>query len=191
MKIKIVGTGRFAYEMQGFVQTGFTNFASSELVSIEDFDGADDKNCEFMNYVIAIGSTAERKLIISKLSTTSKCNLLVGNQLIAETAKIGSGNIIMNNITIANEAIVGNHCVLHGNVVIGHDVVIGNNVSIGANVFIGGGSVIEDDVTIHPGAMIRNYITIGYGATIGIGSVVVKSVKNEKVMFGNPAVVIK
>jgi acetyltransferase-like isoleucine patch superfamily enzyme len=37
------------------------------------------------------------------------------------------------------------------------------------------------------GAMIRDHITIGRWATIGMGSVVVKSVRSHRTVWGNPA----
>lgn len=65
-------------------------------------------------------------------------------------------------------------------VVIGRDAVIGENVLIGQGVTIGKRNgmmpVIEDDVEIHANAVVIGGITVGRGAIIGAGSVVLKDV---------------
>lgn len=86
----------------------------------------------------------------------------------------------------------------HGSV-ISPGTIIGNNVSLRQNTTIGAkgfsGSekspVIKDDVTIGPNVCIIGDITIGKGAIVGAGAVVVKDVPPYTVVAGNPAKVIK
>ena len=84
----------------------------------------------------------------------------------------------------------------HGaGVVIGETSEIGNNVLLYQGVVLGGTSLdkkkrhptIEDDVIIGAGAILLGPITIGEGAKIGAGSVVIKDVPPEKTVVGVPA----
>lgn len=77
-------------------------------------------------------------------------------------------------------------------VVIHADAVIGQNVLIGAHAIIGGRSGqpaprIEDDVYIGANACLLGGITIGRGAIIGAGAIVLRDVPAGTRAVGNPA----
>lgn len=73
--------------------------------------------------------------------------------------------------------------------IIGKNVSLRQNTTIGAKGFNGAekSPVIEDDVTIGPNVCIIGDITIGKGAVIGSGAVVVKDVEPFTTVVGNPA----
>lgn len=77
--------------------------------------------------------------------------------------------------------------------IIGNNVSLRQNTTIGAKGFSGSekSPIIMDDVTIGPNVCIIGEITIGKGAVIGAGAVVVKDVPPYTVVAGNPAKVIK
>lgn len=88
----------------------------------------------------------------------------------------------------------------HGmGVVIGETAEIGDDVLIYQGVVLGGTSLekkkrhptVEDNVVIGAGAILLGPITIGRGALIGAGSVVIKSVPPEATVVGVPGRVIK
>jgi serine acetyltransferase len=76
--------------------------------------------------------------------------------------------------------------------IIGKNVSLRQNTTIGAKGFSGSekSPVILDDVTIGPNVCIIGEITIGKGAIIGAGAVVVKDVPENAIVAGNPAKVI-
>ena len=76
--------------------------------------------------------------------------------------------------------------------IIGKNVSLRQNTTIGSKGFSGSekSHVIMDDVTIGPNACIIGDISIGRGAIIGAGSVVVKDVPEHAIVAGNPAKVI-
>jgi UDP-N-acetylglucosamine acyltransferase len=106
--------------------------------------------------------------------------------------KIGDNNIISELVTIQRphdntSTVIGdnNYIMVHSHV--GHDAVIGNNVEICGHTILLGHCKIEDNARIKVGCIIRNRITIGKNAIIGMGSVVVKSVEPNITVVGNPA----
>lgn len=77
--------------------------------------------------------------------------------------------------------------------IIGSNVSLRQNTTVGAKGFSGSekSPVIMDDVTIGPNVCIIGDITIGKGAVIGAGAVVVKDVPENAIVAGNPAKVIR
>ena len=76
--------------------------------------------------------------------------------------------------------------------IIGKNVSLRQNTTIGAKGFSGSDKspVIMDNVTIGPNVCIIGDITIGKGAIIGAGAVVVKDVPADAIVAGNPAKII-
>jgi UDP-3-O-[3-hydroxymyristoyl] glucosamine N-acyltransferase len=76
---------------------------------------------------------------------------------------------------------IGNFCN------VGHNVITGRHNQITVGVMIGGNTTLGDYVFLAPYAVIRNGIKVGKNALVGMGAVVTKDVKEDTVVFGNPA----
>jgi UDP-3-O-[3-hydroxymyristoyl] glucosamine N-acyltransferase len=106
---------------------------------------------------------------------------------------IGSFVEIGANCTVARglmglNTTIGDHtktdCLVH----IAHGVRIGRRCLIPAAAMIAGSAIIEDDVWIGPNASISSQVSIGSGARITLGSVVVRDVPTHGHVTGNFAV---
>ncbi|KAF1986675.1 trimeric LpxA-like protein [Aulographum hederae CBS 113979] len=110
------------------------------------------------------------------------------------------------NINIGDDVVIGSNCTILDacNVSIGARTVIGNNVNLYANNFPkakdrprdrsgskgsaqGNRILIEEDAFIGGNSTILPGISIGRGAVVGAGSVVVRNVADYVVVAGNPA----
>jgi UDP-3-O-[3-hydroxymyristoyl] glucosamine N-acyltransferase len=70
---------------------------------------------------------------------------------------------------------------------VGNLVQIAHNTDIGAGTLVIGGSVrIGERCWIAPSVVIKENLTIGDGAFLGIGSVVIRDVEPGAIVFGNP-----
>lgn len=87
----------------------------------------------------------------------------------------------LSNTKINDDTVIGNLCN------IGHGVKIGKKVWISVGGMIGGNCTIEDYVTIGLSASLKDNLFIASESTIGMGSVVTKSLKDKATVFGNPA----
>lgn len=109
------------------------------------------------------------------------------------TVIIGDDNVISELVTIQRPAPkgqatkVGSNNIIMAHSHIGHDAVIGSNCEISTGSIIGGYAQISDGVKIKLGVTVRNRKTIGQNALVGMGSVVVKDVPSNSVIYGNPA----
>lgn len=124
-----------------------------------------------------------------------KLNVPILPRLIAYLSRFLTG------IEIHPKTIIGKNCFIdHGfGVVIGETAVIGNNVTIYQGVTLGGRSnekikrhpTIKDEVIIGAGAKILGPITVGEGAKIGPGAIIIKDLETGKVMIAETAKEVK
>jgi len=118
-------------------------------------------------------------------------NLIHPSASVHYNAEIGSGCIILQNAVIGVNTIIGDHSLIQVSTVIGHDAKIGSFCRLDCNVVCVGGVVIKDSVTVHTASVINHNVTIEKGASVGAMSFVIRNVKENTTVYGNPAVRLK
>ena len=108
----------------------------------------------------------------------------IGNVLIKDKVEIGN-NVCVDR-AVMGSTVIGENVKIDNLVHIAHGVKIGRNSLIISNATIAGSSIIGENVWFAPSATAMNKIVIGNNATIGIGSVVIKTVGEGETVFGNP-----
>ena len=105
--------------------------------------------------------------------------------------KIGNHVHVGANTTICQGSlmptIIEDHVKIDNLVHIAHNCHIKCRAMIIACAEISGGVIVEEDTWIAPGVSVRQKLTIGAGALVGLGAVVVKDVLAKTVVLGNPA----
>jgi acyl-[acyl carrier protein]--UDP-N-acetylglucosamine O-acyltransferase len=105
--------------------------------------------------------------------------------------EIGNGVIIHNNCNIdagiLSPTVIGSSVAFDSCIHVGHDSRIGRGVNITAGVVLCGWVTIEADAWLSPNVTVRNWITVGEGAKVGLAANVVKDVPRHSVVKGNPA----
>lgn len=116
-------------------------------------------------------------------------NFIHPSVMLAKSAKIGYGNVFLANSVINCNARVGNFNTINSGTLLGHDIVIGNNNYFAAQVCVGSSLKIGNKNFFGMNTSIRNEVTIGDTNIVGMSSVVTKSVGDNNVLYGNPAVI--
>lgn len=127
------------------------------------------------------------------------------NVLIRENNIIGNNVVIWHGTTINTDNNIADNCRIHAGCFL-------EMVTLGKSVFIGPGVIftddphpvipidfrecwkganVEDQVVIGGNVTILPHITIGKHAVVGAGSVVVDNIPANKVVVGNPAIIVK
>ena len=114
-------------------------------------------------------------------------NIIHNTASIGRNTQIGLGCIITNNVGISCDITIGDFVTFQSYTIIGHDARIGNYCHLGCRSFMGGYSVLGDTTTIQTNSIILPHVKVGNDCTVGAGSVVIKKVKDNTTVFGNPA----
>ena len=141
-------------------------------------------------FICAIGSVKPKKKVCEIiLSKGGEFITLISNRayVSSNNTHIGKGCLICPESRVHCDVTIGDFVTLQPNAVLGHDVKVGNWCHINDYADCGGATQIEDEVTVHTHSFILPGFKVGRGATIGAGSIVVRNVKENAVMFGNPA----
>jgi maltose O-acetyltransferase len=90
-------------------------------------------------------------------------------------------------VSIGNNVLIGPHCVIHS---LNH-VYLDPKKPIREQGHVARSVVIGDDVWLGAACVVLPGVTVGRGAVVGAGSVVVRDVAAYSLVVGNPAVQIK
>lgn len=154
------------------------------ISSVEDFIPSEDDV-----FICALGDSRHREKYtrIIEAKGGDFINLIHPSARISPRASIGKGCIIKSLSNVSCNCKIGNHVVIQGLAVIGHDAVIGDYTTVSTFAFMGGFSRTERSVTLNPGAILLPHKHMGEGSVAGAGAVVIRNVKPNTTVFGNPA----
>lgn len=105
--------------------------------------------------------------------------------------EIGNNCYIGGGVHIASgslsNTIIEDGCKINGLCFIGSNDHLFENVWITGSTMLAGSVVVGKNTTIFSRVVVRDWCNIGYGCTIGMGSVVTKNVPDGETWFGSPA----
>ena len=208
MQLIIVGAGSFGrevytwlldtidkkrnYEIKGFIDNHSDNqkilrqkkYPIKLIGNINDYRPKPNERL-----IVSIADTNIRKKIVTiMLKRGAKFYTVIHpSTIIGKNVAIGQGCIICPNCILANDSKIGNYTIVNTSSNIGHDLRVGNFNSIQPMTAIMGNSKIDAGCAIGSNVTIIPKITVGKNAIIGSGSVVIRNVKKNTSIFGNPA----
>lgn len=123
------------------------------------------------------------------IPTSKFCNFIHPSVMLAKSAQLGYGNVVLANTVVNCNVVIGNFNTINSGVLLGHDIKVGNNNYFAGQVCVGSGLEIGNENFIGLNSSIRNGIKIGDNNIIGMASNVTKTVDDNRVLYGNPAMI--
>ena len=161
-----------------------------KVLSEDEFNGI--RSEKFFN--VAVADSKKREVLANRMLSNGAKPSSIFDSLtrVSSTANLGIGPILCANSMINADSSIGDFFHLNISSYVAHDCVIGDFVTFAPNVSCNGNVHIEDHVYIGTGVTIRpgdqdKPLRIGYGAIVGMGSVVIRDVLPYEVVAGNPA----
>lgn len=146
-------------------------------------------------FALAIASPRVRKIIVNKMLLAGepmfKTLIDPSVEVDKEETEIGKGSIICAGSICTANVKIGNFSIINKQCSIGHDVIINDFCTVAPKVMLGGHVHLHDGVEIGASSSIRQQLTVEKGASIGMGSVVVKPVEANTLYLGAPAKKVK
>lgn len=166
-----------------------------------------------INSILFIEEVYNKEVTNEKIEI-EKTSIIHETACVNKNCKIGENTKVWNNSQIREGAVIGKNCIIGKNVYIDSNVVIGDCVKIQNNCSLYHGLKIGDGVFIGPHVIFTNdkiprainadgslktdndwtlgHTEVGYGASIGAGSVILPDIKIGKfAMIGSGSVVTK
>jgi len=140
-------------------------------------------------FTCALGGVEFKKKYISMVVEKGGnfVNIIHPTVIVSSHAQIGKGFIGSAYAFVSSNAVIGDFVTVQTHAAIGHDVKIGDWSVINSFVFFGGFCQVGSGVLIGAGARIIPRSKIGDNAVVGIGSIVMRTVKPNTTVFGSPA----
>lgn len=196
------GMGRSVYNIainsigfqEFFIVKGFLDDNLMSLDGFSDYppvlDTIDDYNIMPEDvFICSIGNVAQKKNAILRILKRNGVfvTLKHKNAIINSNSKVGTGCIIAPLAHVGADTKIGNHCLIQSFSTIGHDATIGDWSRIDTHATLVGGVKVGQEVTIHTGAIINHKVIVEDKSIVGAGSFVVRRVKKDTTVYGNPA----
>jgi sugar O-acyltransferase (sialic acid O-acetyltransferase NeuD family) len=140
--------------------------------------------------IVAIGDNALRKAVVSR-TRHHFTNAVHESVLMSSFATIGMGNMILQRAVIQAQTKIGNHCIINTNAQVDHDCVIDDYVHLAPGVILCGCVTIGEGAFLGAGAVVIPGKKIGAWATVGAGAVVLHDVPDYAIAVGNPATIVR
>jgi|APSaa5957512535_1039671.scaffolds.fasta_scaffold18908_1 UDP-3-O-[3-hydroxymyristoyl] glucosamine N-acyltransferase len=144
--------------------------------------------CAVVNNII--GTTRLHEIVSNNINNKYKIYNtpnLIHPKVCRKYVNIGKGNIIYENIGFATKVSIGDFNIIYPGTNIGHETSIGDfnllalNVVIGARCTIGSRNLFGNSSTLSLGLSMAN------DNSVGVGSVIIKSIESGNSLLGNPA----
>ena len=201
MKTYILGSGGLAREIYGWVMD---HNKPEEKIKIEGFISLEEdnkkpiygKNCININnlnepfyFIPGIGVLEYKIIGIQKAieCSGSPISFIHKSVSIGMDVSIGKGCVINPRSSISSSAKISDYVLINCDTGIGHDASIGMYSTIFGNAAINGFVSIGENVEIASGVTIYPGVKIGSNAKCGIGSIVMRNVKENQLVLGYPA----
>lgn len=191
-----IATGSIGYgtefDIKGFIDDdlnsmdGFENYP----LMLGTIDGY--QICEDDVFVCSIGNTKTKKKICEKLKARgAKFQTLIHKTaIVRQNAVIGDGCIIADYASVGADCTIGENSLVQTFSIAAHDCIIGNYVRIDTHATCVGGVIVHDTATIHTSAVVSHKVVVGEGSTVAACSFVIKKVKPNTTVYGNPAKIL-
>ena len=128
-----------------------------------------------------------QRLTASGVAAARFASVVHPTAVVPPSCSVGAGSIVLAGAVLTASVTLGEHVVLMPGVILTHDDVLADYVTVCARAALGGDVRVGVAAYLGAGCLVRQHLTVGDGALLGMGSVVLADVPAHEVWAGVPA----
>jgi sugar O-acyltransferase (sialic acid O-acetyltransferase NeuD family) len=162
----------------------FRDRGVGQIGTIEDLSRIDATH-----YLIAKGWPLARRDLLrhAEASGLQPATLIHPRAYLPSGVSVGEGTVVLAGVVISELASIGRHAYISHGVLLGHDCIVEDFVSVMPGASVSGDTVLRQACVVGSNATVLQGKTVGFEATVGAGSVVLKDVPDGVTAVGVPA----
>jgi sugar O-acyltransferase (sialic acid O-acetyltransferase NeuD family) len=135
------------------------------------------------------GDYTSKQRIVERLDLPAEryATLVHPTAAVPASCRLGEGSVVLAGVVATVDVRVGAHAGIMPHVVLTHDDRLDDYVTVGAGARVAGAVHVRDGAYLGSGCLIRESLTIGPWALVGMGAVVTRDVPGGEVWAGTPA----
>jgi sugar O-acyltransferase (sialic acid O-acetyltransferase NeuD family) len=135
------------------------------------------------------GAFTSKKRIVERLALAPEryATLVHPAAAVPASCSLGAGAVLLAGVVATVDVRIGAHAGIMPQVVVTHDDVLDDYVTVGAGARVAGSVHVREGAYLGSGCLIRESLTIGPWALVGMGAVVTRDVPGGEVWAGMPA----
>jgi sugar O-acyltransferase (sialic acid O-acetyltransferase NeuD family) len=142
---------------------------------------------------VGIGEPAIRKRVFGELERDGieTASLIYPDIHIPDTTTVGKGVTIQMGVFVSCNVTIEDYVIIQPHANIAHDDVLKKGSTVSAFCNLGGNVTVGEYAYLGLSACVKQGLSVGGDAIVGMGAVVCESVPDGVVAFGNPARIVK
>jgi len=155
------------------------------LGSVDDFL----ENKKHTSFVLGIGNPVTRMRLAGRFETTGHepVTLIHPSATFGSDVILGVGVVVASHVSITTNVKISDHSHINVNSTISHDCQISRFVTISPSCSVSGNVTLQERVMLGANCAILPGLTVGEGAVVGAGAVVISDVDSNTTVAGVPA----
>lgn len=201
----ILGAGGFAREIYSYLADNdfiynnlrLAGFLDDNLNALDGFDLSHKimgslKNTDLEatdHLIVAVANPAIKEQVFDFYDKNNGTIItyIHPSAIIGHDVSIGEGTVFAPHSIVTTNVTLGRGCTINAFSGVGHDSVLGDFCTLSGHCDVTGNVKLGDKVFMGSQASIIPSVQVGAGAIIGAGSLVIRKVKENTTVFGNPA----
>lgn len=139
--------------------------------------------------IVGVGSNRKRLELHADIEAAAgrMPPLIHPRAYVSPRAMLGPGTVVFAGAVVQPGSRIGAACIVNTSATVDHDCELDEGVHVSPGAHLAGGVRVGSLSWIGVGACVREALVIGPRVVVGAGSVVVKSIGPDAIVYGNPA----